>query len=125
MDKSKYFYRTVVFFKHGDKVSVVDLNNVNEKPVELEPWLGIVVSLADGQHTIQELLDYLSIHYQDTPPDSLEKTIDSVIKRLTDTEAVILSDTPVTLPYYLSLSAEQLDIEKARQSMAEDGYIQR
>ena len=58
------------------------------------------------------------------PPRELERTIESVIERLTETDVIKLADQAVTLPYYLSLPAEKLDMEKAKQFMADDGYLQ-
>ena len=124
MDKSKYFYRTVVFAKQGDKVMLVDLDNPEQETPPLESWLGLVVSLADGQHTIQQLLDYMTDHYGGKPPDNLEQTIESVFGRLTENEVIKLSDDAHALPYYLSRSADKLDIEMAKQVMADDGYRQ-
>jgi len=122
MDKSKYFYRTAVFAKLGDKVMLVDLNDPEAEVPPLESWLGLVVSLADGQHTIQQLLDYLTSHYGDSTPDSLEQTIESVMERLTKNEVIKLADEAHALPYYLSRSADKLDIEMAKEAMADDGY---
>ncbi|GMR07266.1 MAG: hypothetical protein BMS9Abin26_0268 [Gammaproteobacteria bacterium] len=109
---------------HKDKVMLVDLDNPKEETPPLESWLGVVVSLADGQHTIQQLLDYMSEHYGGKPPDNLEETIESVIKRLTQGEVIKLADEAFKLPYYLSRSADKLDIEMAKQAMADDGYRQ-
>lgn len=124
MDKSKYFYRTVVFAKQGDKVMLVDLHNPKEETPPLESWLGLVVSLADGQHTIQQLLDYLTDRYEGKPPDNFEETIESVIGRLTESEVIKLVDEAFDLPYYLSRSADKLDMGMAKQLMADDGYHQ-
>lgn len=124
MEKSKYFYRTVVFAKQGDKVMLVDLHNPEKESPPLESWLGLIVSLADGQHTIQQLLDYLTNSYEGKPPDNLDETIESIVERLTETEVVKLADEAFDLPYYLSLSADKLDMEMARQAMADDGYQQ-
>lgn len=124
MDKSKYFYRTVVFAKRGEKVFLVDLNNPKEETPPLDPWLGLMVSLADGQHSIQQLVGYLAKHYEDMPPDNLESTIDSVLKRLDETDVIKQSDGPIDLPYYLALPADKLDIELAKQLMTDDGYKQ-
>jgi hypothetical protein len=82
----------------------------------------MVVAMADGQHTIGQLIDYLQQQYNGSPPADLEKTIESVIDRLTEAETVMLTDEPVDMPYYLSLPAEQLNLDKARQMMAEDGH---
>jgi len=107
-------------------VLLVDLHNPEpeEEVSPLEPWLGLVVSLADGQHTIQQLLDYMTDHYKGEPPENLEATIESVIGRLTETEVIKLADETFELPYYLSRSADKLDIETAKRVMADDGYQQ-
>lgn len=124
MDKTKYFYRTVIFAKQGDKVMLVDLHNPEKETPPLESWLGLVVSLADGQHTIQQLLDYLTNHYNGKPPDNIEETIKSILGRLTETEVIKLTDEAYNLPYYLSRSADKLDMGMAKQLMADDGYQQ-
>ena len=123
LDKSKYFCRTIVFSSEKDKITLVDINNPSENRHPLEPWLGLIYSLADGQHTLQQLIEYLTGLYKGTPPDELEKTVDSVIQRLTELGVVKLVEQPVDLPYYLSLPTEQLDLEAARQSMIDDGYL--
>jgi len=107
-----------------DKVSLLDANDLSAKTPPLEPWLGLVVSLADGQHTLQQLIEHLAGQYGGTPPRELERTIESVIERLTETDVIKLADQAVTLPYYLSLPAEKLDMEMAKRFMANDGYLQ-
>ncbi len=120
MDNKQYFYRTIVFTREKNQVALADINQTgNVTP--LDEWLGIVVSLADGQHTIQELMDYLSSKYPQ-PPSNLEQTLHSAIERLEDGKLIKLSENAVTLPYYLSLPIEELDLEKARKLIQEDGY---
>ena len=63
-------------------------------------------------------------HYGGKPPANLEETIASAIKRLTENEVIKLADETHKLPYYLSRSADKLDIEMAKQAMADDGYPQ-
>ncbi len=122
MDKFQYISRCVVFSKKGDKVSLVDLSDPEVEPLVYEPWLGLVVTLADGQHTIQELISYASQHYANGPPGELVPTIESAVKRLSETGIVRLSDEPIELPYYLTLPAERLDVPRALHLMAENGY---
>jgi len=122
LDKSQYFYRNIVISKQGDKVSIVDLNDPEKEALTFEPWLGVVVLLADGRHTIEQLIDYMKQKYNGSPPVDLERTIESVLERLTETNAIVLTDKPVEMPYYLSQPAEQLNLEKARQLMTEDGH---
>ena len=124
MDRSQYISRCVVFSKTGDKVSLVDLHHPDAEARAYEPWLGLVVSLADGQHTVQELISYASLHYAASPPDGLAATIDSAVERLSETGTVRLSDEPIELPYYLTLPAEKLDVPRALRLLAEDGYTQ-
>jgi len=52
----------------------------------------------------------------------LDSTIESAVKRLSETGIVQLSDEPIELPYYLTLPAERLDVPKALHLMAENGY---
>jgi hypothetical protein len=124
VDKSKYFYRIAVFSMQEDKVSLLDANHLSAKTPPLEPWLGLVVSLADGQHTIKQLIEHLAGQYDGTPPRDLERTVESAIDRLTETDVIKLADQAVTLPYYLSLPVEKLDMEMVKRLMADDGYLQ-
>ncbi len=120
MESTQYFYRNSIFTRKNNQVSLVDINRPNNA-THLEEWLGIVVSLADGQHTIQQLIDYVRNRYQKIP-ESLEKTLHSVIERLEEGKIIQLSDSAVSLPYYLTLPIEELDIEKAKIMIREDGY---
>ena len=103
---------------------LVDLHNPEKEEPPLESWLGLVVSLADGQHTLQQLLDYMTEHYAGKSPENLEQTIESVLGRLTETEVIKLADEAFSLPYYLSRSADKLNIDMAKQAMSDDGYHQ-
>ena len=120
MDTSQYFYRNVIFSKNGSTISLVDIFNPEDEGQVLESWFGVVLQLADGQHTIQELFEYLSSKYNGAPPPNLEETIHSVVERLTQSKFIVLTKDSVELPYYLSLPAEQLDIERARRMIEED-----
>lgn len=121
LNKAKYFYRTVIFTRKAGIVALANIDNPLETTA-LEQWLGVVISLADGKHTLSQLLDYVSSQYQQVPPN-LEDTIESVIERLTESKMLQLSEQAVDLPYYLSAPIEQLDIEKAKKLIKEDGYI--
>ena len=120
MNNSHYFYRTVIYTRKNNDVGLVDINQP-DSVTPLDEWLGLVVSLADGAHSIQELLDYISHRYASVPAN-LEKTVHSVIERLQEGNLIKLSDSPVVLPYYLVEPIEALDLEKARKLIAEDGY---
>ncbi len=121
MDKTKYFYRTVVFTRKNNKVALADINQPNHT-TPLDEWLGIMVSLADGHHSIQEMVDYMIQRYQQ-PPSNLEKTLLSVIQRLIEGKIIQLSAEKISLPYYLASPIEELDIAKAKALILDDGYI--
>jgi len=121
LDKNKYFYRTVVFTRQGDKVSLADINHP-DKLTELEGWMGVIISLADGEHTLQELIDFMRSQYQQVP-DNLEETINSVLERLLEGKMIVLTEKPIKLPYYLASPIEHLDIEKAKKRIKADGYM--
>lgn len=120
MDNTKYIYRNVVFTRKDNQISLVDINQP-DRATPLDGWLGIVVSLADGQHTVQQMIDYMTKQYHESPLN-LEETLHSVIERLEEGNIIQLSTRIVSLPYYLSLPVEELDIEKAKKLIIEEGY---
>jgi len=120
LDKSQYFYRTIVFTRKAGIIALADINNPQES-TELEEWFGVVISLADGKHTLEELTAFMRQQYQQIPT-SLDDTLESVIERLIEGNMIKLSKKAVELPYYLAAPIEQLDIEKAQQLIKEDGY---
>ena len=120
MDNVQYYARNVVFTRKDNQVALVDIN-APDTTTPLDEWLGIVVSLADGQHTLQELLDYMTSRYQQAPAN-LEQTLHSVVERLEEGQIIRLSENAVSLPYYLTSPIESLDIEKAKKLIKEDSY---
>lgn len=122
MDNSQYFYRTAIFTRENNQVALVDIDNP-QNTMPLDQWVGIVVSLADGKHSIQELIDYMAGRYQQAP-DNLEKTLHSVIERLQQGLIIQLSDNAIELPYYLASPIEELDREKVLELIKQDGYAQ-
>jgi hypothetical protein len=121
MEREKYFYRILSFTRLGGEVALIDRLDP-EKTIPLESWLGTVIALADGQHSIEELIDYLRGHYGASVPAELEHTVESVIERLIESQALMLSDEPYALPYHLSRPFEELDPKEAKLSMMEGGY---
>lgn len=120
MEDLTYFYRNVTFSKSGGKVYLIDIFKPDEDREELEGWLGLVLLMADGQHTVVELVDYLATKYTDGAPPNLKDTIESVVKRMAENKFIMLSDIKTELPYYLSLPYEQLDLEKAKKLLTAD-----
>ncbi|MBV1874670.1 MAG: hypothetical protein KUG80_07805 [Gammaproteobacteria bacterium] len=122
MDNTQYFCRTGIFTRNNGQVALTNIHRP-EQSTALDDWLGIVVSLADGQHTIEMLFDYLAGQYPQAP-DNLKKTLYSVVERLVEGKIIRLSKEAVSLPYYLSAPLEELDVAKAKKLIEEDGYIQ-
>ena len=122
-NRSKYFSRTVVFAKRDSGIVLVDMHDTSVTEA-LDPWLGKVFVLADGTHTVQGLIDFVSRQYGGNPPTSLQATIDSVIERLRGSKIIALTDEPVELPYYLSLPVDEQDPELANRLMTEDRFQQ-
>ena len=120
MDTPKYFYRNVMFSKSGEKISLIDIHNPDNEREELDPWLGLVLQLADGQHTLDDLFQFVSSKYNGNPPPNLDETIRSVVDRLVQSKFIMLTEKATELPYYLSLPYEQLDIERAKNLLEED-----
>lgn len=122
MDNTQYFYRTAIFTRKDNQVALADINQPDHTS-PLDDWMGIVVSLADGKHTIQDLIGYMAAQYPQAPAN-LEETLHSVIERLQEGKIIQLSEKAVELPYYLTSPIEELDIEKATDLIKQDGYTQ-
>lgn len=122
MDISQYFYRTVLFTRQQDQVMILDAHDL-KTTTPLEPWMGTIVSLADGMHTIQQFIDYMASQYVEGPPAEFERTIDSVFERLMENKVIELSPMPVGLPNYLLVAAEEQDLNESRKQMGTDGYL--
>lgn len=121
MELTNYFYRTLIYSEAKGQVSVYE-KLPPYSLIPLEPWLGRVVQLADGQHTLQELIDYVASQYQGDIPENYVKTMGSVIERLLESEAIALSETPCTLPYHLAMPKEHQDLQLAERSMKETDH---
>jgi hypothetical protein len=120
MDTTQYFYRNVIFSKEGNTISLIDIYNPDNEKHVLDSWFGLVLNLADGQHTIDQLFQYLLSKYNGNPPANLEQTIHSVVGRLVESKLIMLTKEATELPYYLSFPYEQLDIEKAKKLLKQD-----
>ena len=122
IDKSKYFSRAVTYTKRNNDLVLVDVHDGTLSP-PLDPWLAKVYLLADGQHTLFELIDFVTRQYQGKPPENLSITMDSVIGRLLEAEIIKLTDTPQNLAYYLSMPFDDQDHNLSRKLMLEDNYM--
>ncbi len=122
MEHAYYFKRNTVYKVDGDEISIVDVKDHNNLTT-LDPWMARVVSLADGQHTIDQLIQHMTAQYPDDVPSNLIETIESIITRLTELEAIELTMRPSLLPYYLRLPIDEQDPKEATEMMLNDGFI--
>ena len=114
MDTTQYLYRNVIFSKKGKTISLIDIDKPEIQGQELEPWFGVVLQLADGKHSVEDLFNFLSGQYSGNAPSNLKETVLSVVERLAESKLIVLTEKPTELPYYLSAPYEFLDIEKAK-----------
>ena len=122
MDHKHYFKRNTVYKVEANTISVVDVHEDNTV-TPLDPWMGMVLSLADGLHTVAELVQHMAAQYPDGAPDNLVDTLESVIKRLTDTDVIELTLRPSILPYYLRIPMDDQDPKQATDMMINDGFL--
>jgi hypothetical protein len=122
LDHKHYFKRNTVYTVEANTISVVDVHEDNTV-TPLDPWMGVVLSLADGQHTVAELIQHMAAQYPDGAPDNLVDTLESVIKRLTDTDVIELTLRPSILPYYLRIPMDDQDPKQATDMMINDGFL--
>ena len=123
MEHAHFFKRSAVYKVEGDDVSIVDVQ-ANNVLTPLDPWMARVILLADGQHTIAQLIQHMTSQYEEGAPENLVETIESVITRLTESDAIELTTRPSLLPYYLRLPIDEQDPKEATQLMIQDGFIQ-
>ena len=122
MDHKHYFKRNTVYKVEANTISVVDVHEDNTV-TPLDPWMGMVLSLADGLHTVAELIQHMAAQYPDGAPDNLVDTLESVIKRLIDTDVIELTLRPSILPYYLRIPMDDQDPKQATDMMINDGFL--
>ena len=122
MEHVHYFKRNTVYKVEGESISVVNVQE-NNALTPLDPWMAMVVSLADGQHTIDQLIQHMTGLYPDGAPDNLVETIESVVSRLTESEVIELTARPSLLPYYLRIPIDEQDPKQATEMMINDGFI--
>ncbi len=120
MSDKSYFYRNVIFSKQGKTISIIDIHNPESNKEELDPWFSMVLQLADGQHTIEQMKQFMATQYNGMPPHNLNDTIDSVVKRMEESRLIMLTEKPTDLPYYMSMPYEMLDVKKAKAELAKD-----
>lgn len=122
MDESKYFFRKVVYTnKDGKTELIIGFEPIKTSP--LEPWMSLVFLLADGLHTIEQLHEHIANLYKGNVPTDYKRTIDSVIKRLLESEVIGTSEKTMQLPPYLLTPFDEQVKKDSLKVMLEDGYL--
>lgn len=122
MNESKYFFRKIAYIQNGQEVSLV----TGFEPIEtspMEPWMSLVFLMADGVHTVEQMHQNLTLRYQGNIPSDYQKTVNSVLNRLLESEAIGLCDEAMNLPPYLKTSFDKQDQKKSMKMMLKDGYL--
>lgn len=122
MEHAHYFKRNTVYKVEGENISIVNVQEDNTVTT-VDPWMARVILLADGQHTIAQLIQHMISQYPDGAPENLVETIESVITRLTDSDVIELTSRPSLLPYYFRLPIDEQDPKKATEMMIADRFI--
>lgn len=122
MNHAHYFSRTTVYRIAGDTVSLIDVHEQNAV-TPLDPWMGTVIALADGQHTVAQLLHHMAGQYPNGAPANLGATLESVLQRLGESGALKLTEEPLTLPYYLAMPLDEQEPKLATELMINDGFL--
>lgn len=117
----QYFSRTMVYLTMGEQIALVDPNK--PRVITLDPWSELDYQLADGEHTVDQAIEYLSSQYDGNVPKELKKTFTSVVEKLVNEKILKLTSSPVKLPCYLAVPKEKQYLDMATKAMIEDGYI--
>jgi hypothetical protein len=119
--KDQYFVRCAVYDVMGEDIVVGDSNA--PRVITMDLWPKAVFLLADGQHRVSDLISHLASQYENGAPKGLDEQIYEVLKSLEKEGIIRISGKPEKLPYYLSMPSSELDMEKAKQLMVQDGFI--
>ncbi len=117
----KYFSRTRRFDIRDN--SVVLMEAEGNKYTSLDTWTEIVIASADGQKTVQELIDLVRTEFPKQPPQEFEQALLRLIDQLLLMNYLELSNRPSSLPYYLDRPVSQQNAAKATAAMRADGFI--
>jgi len=121
--EDRFLQRICRFSQAGGTLLVLNSDH-NPSVIPLSPWDTIVFLAANGNTTVGQLIRGTARQYrrQQDVPENLDKVILDIIERmLKDFRIVELSDSPVELGYYLSMSIDKQDEYKADAQRRKDG----
>jgi hypothetical protein len=121
--REKFLRRNARYDLLGDQVVVADPRQ--PRMVTLDPWLERIFEMADGEHTVDQVIEYLGNGYEGGAPAGLDQQITEIVNRLADAEFVELVAEPAPLPFYLSEPVSKQDPKKAKAAMLKDGFLKK
>ena len=122
--KNRYFCRTARYALVGETLRVLNSDH-NPSVIPLTPWEARVYELANGEKTVNELVNGIADQYGpfQAVPANLDKVLLDILERfIKDYRIVELHETPMSLPYYLSLPIHKQDEVRANTLMRRDRF---
>ncbi len=116
-----YFRRIARFDLVDERVVVFDAKQ--PRVITLDAWPELVFQMADGEHTIQQMIEHLGEQYEDGVPVGLSDQIIATVKQLIDEGILELASGSQVLPSYLSIPVSEQNPEKEKAAMIRDGFI--
>jgi hypothetical protein len=98
------------FEESENRLFVVD--RYSPRLITLDPWLELLFGMADGKHSVSEMIEALKKGYE-SAPDGLADLVFDVLSRLVNEKMVELRDSASELPYYLAIPVHQQDHNRA------------
>lgn len=122
--ENHYLYRTARYSRVERDVTVLNSDHV-PSTIQLTPWEIKLFEAADGIHTLGQLIHGIANEYKNPKlvPDNLDGVLLGLLDVLIKDRRILdLSETPVELPYYLSLPMNEQDKAKAHKLMLKDRF---
>ncbi len=122
--KDRYLHRTSRFMRVGKELKVLNSDH-NPSVIPMTPWEEHVFMRAVGDMTVSQMIRDIEAQYKASQkvPENLDKVLLDLLEVLIKDRRIIeLSETPVTLPYYLSMPIHLQDEKKAREMMQRDNF---
>ncbi|MCI0638175.1 MAG: hypothetical protein L0Y72_25025 [Gemmataceae bacterium] len=116
-----YFRRTARFDLLNGHIVVADPKQ--PRMVTLDPWLELVFQMADGEHTIDQMIVHLGKGYEGGSPAGLDQQVLDIVNHLVAEGFVELVANSTTLPFYLTEPVSKQDAAEAKAAMLRDGFI--
>jgi hypothetical protein len=119
--RDSFFRRKARFDVLNDHIVVADPKQ--PRMVTLDSWLELVFQMADGEHTVGQMIAHLGKGYDGGPPAGLDQQIIEIVNNLVQLGFVELVAEGKPLPFYLSQPVSKQDPAAAKAAMMQDGFL--